>query len=312
MGKRNKGWGSPGEKLSVGTNVNSFIKYRDQLMELGMVMFDWDFSSIEKNLRTNINPAYIERTEYFKGATIFFKDDVLGYLCLPVILGGPFSEDDKPKRRTAYSKSGYRKELNEDNSVIIYNSYLKKPSCYTVDFYARQLSDLEESIMVNCKAQKTPVAILCPENERLTMKNLYLQYDGNMPFIFGQNDLNLGQIKAISTGAPFVADKLYQIKMQLWNEALTHLGISNVSYQKKERLVSDEVIRNMGGTIASRYSRLDMRRQAVEEINDKFGLNISVDYRDDFRQTDDENMIGDDTSNNPNKPVAMVEDLRTR
>lgn len=312
MAKRNKGFGSQGDRRSIYSNANAYIKYRDQLMELGMVMFDWDFSSIDKELRKNLNPAYIERTEYFKGATIFFKDDVLGYLCLPVILGGPFNEEDMPTRRTAYSKSGYRKELTEENSVIIYNSYLKKPSCYTVDLYASQLADLEESIMVNCKAQKTPVAILCPENERLSMKNLYLQYDGNQPFIFGEKDLNIGEIKSISTGAPFVADKLYQIKMQTWNEALTHLGISNVSYQKKERLVSDEVIRNMGGTIASRYSRLDMRRQAVEEINDKFGLDISVDYRDDFRQTDDENMIGDDTSNNPNKPTAMIEDLRTR
>ena len=88
--------------------------------------------------------------------------------------------------------------------------------------------------------------------------------------------------------APYVADKLYTLKTQYWNEALTYLGISNLNIQKKERLISDEAIRSQGGTIASRYSRLSERRNACDKINDMFGLNISVDFREDFRQTDDE------------------------
>lgn len=314
MGRKNKSyWGNKNDKRQLEGNVNSFIKYRDQLMELGMSMIAWDFSKMGKEERQFLTQRQIEWNEYYKGATVFFKDEELGsYLCLPVMLSGPFDLDDIPKRRVAYAKNGYRKELDENNSVVIYNNYLRKPSCYTVNHYASMLSDLEESVMVNCKAQKTPVAIVCDENERLSMINLYEQYDGNYPFIFGQKNLNLGNIKSISTGAPFVADKLYQIKMQIWNEALTHLGISNISYQKKERLVSDEVIRNMGGTIASRYSRLEVRRDAVEKIKDMFGVEIKVDYREDYRQTDDENMIGNESEKGDGNPKPMVEDLRTR
>lgn len=310
--KRNQ-WGNTRDRNELGDNVNSYTKYRDQLSSLGMSMFDWDFSSISKEERKSLNVRFIERTEFYKGATVFFKDDDLGmYLCMPVILGGDWDNNDEPKRRVAYSRNGYRKQLDETNSVIIYNNFLRKPSCYDVNWEAARLADLEQSIDVNCKAQKTPVLILCSENERLTMENLYNQYEGNYPFIFGEKDLNVRDVRSIGTGAPFVADKMYQIKMQIWNEALTHLGISNVSYQKKERLVSDEVIRNMGGTVASRYDRLVPRREAVERINDMFGVDISVDFRDDYRQTDDENMIGDETSGNENKPTQMVEDLRTR
>lgn len=314
MGRKNKTyWGNKNDKRQLEGNVNSFIKYRDQLMELGMSMIAWDFSKIGKDERQFLTQRQIEWNEYYKGATVFFKDEELGsYLCLPVMLSGPFDLDDIPKKRVAYAKNGYRKELDESNSVVIYNNYLRKPSCYTVNHYASMLSDLEENVMVNCKAQKTPVAIVCEENERLSMINLYEQYDGNYPFIFGQKNLNLGNIKSISTGAPFVADKLYQIKMQIWNEALTHLGISNISYQKKERLVSDEVIRNMGGTIASRYSRLEVRRDAVEKIKDMFQINIEVDFREDFRQTDDENMVKSETEENSGNPSAMVRDYRTR
>ena len=315
MGRKNKTyWGTKNDKRQLEGNVNSFIKYRDQLMELGMSMIAWDFSKIGKEERQFLTQRQIEWHEYYKGATVFFKDEELGsYLCLPVMLSGPFDLDDIPKKRVAYAKNGYRKELDESNSVVIYNNYLRKPSCYTVNHYAGMLSDLEESVIVNCKAQKTPVAIICEENERLSMVNLYEQFDGNYPFIFGQKNLNLGNIKSISTGAPFVADKMYQIKMQIWNEALTHLGISNISYQKKERLVSDEVIRNMGGTIASRYSRLEVRRDAVEKIKDMFGIQIEVDFREDFRQTDDdENMVKSETEEGAGNPTAMVKDYRTR
>lgn len=314
MGKNRKNrWGNTADKYELSDNVNSFIKYRDQLMELGMTMIGWDFSKISKEKRQFLNQRQIEYHEYFKGATVFFEDKELGaYLCLPVILGGQFDLDDIPKKRVAYAKNGYRKELDETNSVIIYNNYLRKPSCYTVNHYANRLADLENAIDVNCKAQKTPVAIICDENERLSMENLYAKYEGNYPFIFGERDLDLKGIRAIQTGAPFVADKMYQIKMQIWNEALTHLGISNISYQKKERLVSDEVIRNMGGTIASRYSRLEVRRDAVEKIKDIFGIEIDVDFREDYRQTDDENIISNETESETKEATPMVVDMRTR
>lgn len=313
MGKRRNKWGNTSDKFELSDNVNSFIKYRDQLMELGMTMIGWDFSKISKEKRQFLNQRQIEYHEYFKGATVFFEDKELGaYLCLPVILGGQFDLDDVPKKRVAYAKNGYRKELDESNSVIIYNNYLRKPSCYTVNHYANRLADLENAIDVNCKAQKTPVAIICDENERLSMENLYAKYEGNYPFIFGERDLDLKGIRAIQTGAPFVADKMFQIKMQIWNEALTHLGISNISYQKKERLVSDEVIRNMGGTIASRYSRLEVRRDAVEKIKDMFHVDIDVDFREDFRQTDDENIISNETESETKEAKPMLVDLRTR
>lgn len=109
---------------------------------------------------------------------------------------------------------------------------------------------------------------------------------GNEPFIFGDKNLDLSGIKTLDTTSPYVADKLYDLKTQYWNEALTYLGISNVNTVKKERMITDEVQRNLGGTIASRYSRLFMRQQACEQINKMFGLNISVDYREDMQVLD--------------------------
>ena len=164
-------------------------------------------------------------------------------------------------------------------------------------------------IDVNVNAQKTPVLIRCTEQERLTLKNLYMQYDGNQPFIFGDKELATKPLEAITTEAPYVADKIYTLKTQYWNEMLTFRGISNLNIQKKERLASDEVTRSQGGTIASRYSGLNARRRACDMINDMFGLKIECDYREDFREQDDEYMILSETEGEG--IVRIHEDLRS-
>ena len=65
-----------------------------------------------------------------------------------------------------------------------------------------------------------------------------------------------------------------------WNEFLRLIGIANMAYQKKERNIRDEITAMQGGTIASRYSRFNPREKAVKQINDKWGLNIEVEYYD--------------------------------
>lgn len=94
----------------------------------------------------------------------------------------------------------------------------------------------------------------------------------------------------MKTDAPYICDKIYELKTKIWNEALTYLGISNVSVEKKERLITDEVDRSQGGVLASRYSRLVARQQACEQINKMFGLNVWCEYREDFDTGVERNM----------------------
>jgi hypothetical protein len=176
--------------------------------------------------------------------------------------------------------------------------------------YAKKLYNLDRIIDVNANAQKTPVLIRVPETQRMTATNVYKEWDGNQPVIYGEKDLDPNMLAVMKTDAPYVADKIYQLKTQYWNEALTYLGISNLNIQKKERLVSDEVVRAQGGTIASRYSRLQARREACDKINEIFGLNVDVDYREDFREADDETMFAGDSGDG--KMKDMVVDLRTQ
>lgn len=257
-------------------NNATFRQYYNRLTELSISMFEW------KNLPDTIDPRFLELTLFKDGQAVFFKDEVMGYLALQNILGGNFDVYRIPIERRAYAVNGYQKSLDNKDSVIIYNNYLHTNSMLDVQMFAKRLYNLDRTIDVNANAQKTPILITCDDNERLSLENMYMQYDGNTPVIKGVSGLNPNAISVLSTGAPYVADKLYQLKTQIWNEALTYLGISNINITKKERLITDEVTRNQGGTIASRYSRLNARKDACKMINKMFGLNIDVDYREDF------------------------------
>ena len=239
-------------------------------------MFEW------KNLPDTIDERFLELTLFSEGKALFFKDEVIGDLALQVALSGPFDVYRIPMNRRAYSANGYQKQCDNTNSVIIWNNTMHTDSKLDVEMFAKKLYDIDMSIIVNAKSQKTPTLILCDEEEKLSLENIYMQYDGNKPVIFGKKGLNPNSVSAISTGAPYVADKLFELKTRYWNEALTYLGISNLAINKKERLISEEISKAMGSTIANRYARLNTRKQAAKEINRMFGLNVSVDYRDDF------------------------------
>lgn len=273
-------------------NNLTYRQYLNRLTELAISMFEW------KNLPKTVDARYLELHLFETGCMVYFKDEVIGDLCLDCIVNGRLDVYGNPLLRRAYSGyNNYQKLLKYNNSVIIWNNYLHGNSILDVEMFARRLYNIDRIIDVNANAQKTPVLLQGSEKQRLTLLNLYKEYDGNAPFIFGDKNLDINSLKAFSTNAPYVCDKLYQLKTQIWNEALTYLGISNINIQKKERLITDEVTRNQGGTIASRYSRLETRRQAVEKINEMFGTNIEVNYREDFQQVGYDNQPEDPGAN---------------
>lgn len=259
------------------TNNLTYMQYLNRLTELSVSMFEW------KNLPPTVDARYLELHLFETGSMVYFDDDVIGNLCLDCLPSGRLDVYGNPVLRRAYSGyNNYQKLLKESNSVIIWNNYLHTNSILEVKMFARRLYNLDRIIDVNANAQKTPVLIQGTEQQRLTLKNLYKEFDGNSPFIFGDKNLDLNSLKCLQTGAPYVCDKLYNLKQMYWNEALTYLGINNTGAQKRERMLSIESAQAQGGTISSRYSRLQSRREAVEKINAMFGTNIEVNYREDF------------------------------
>lgn len=267
MGRKKNRW------PSAQINNQTYIDYYQRLMEFAINMFEW------RNLPPTVDERFLELTLYEKGYCLYFNDEVVGNLALTCTIGGTLDVYRIPTERRAFAVNGYNKICTSQDSVLIFNNYLHTPTILTIELFARRLYEIERTIDVNVKAQKTPTLVLASEQQRLTMKNLYMQYDGNEPFIFGDKDMEFDGIKCLKTDAPYVADKLQVLKHQIWNEALTFCGIENSNQDKKERLVADEVGSNYGNIEAQRNVMLNARRQAADKINRMFGTNIEVGFR---------------------------------
>ena len=283
-------------------NVQSWAKYYDRLTSAYMSLGEF------KGLPSEVDERFMMLSMFYDGYILFFKDDVLDeYMALRATLGGMWSVYDIPKDRRAYASNGYHNDdLNETNSVIIYDNLLHSNPAFVIQEFAERLANLDRIIDINANAQKTPLLLRCDDRDRLTLENVYKKYSGNTPVIYGDKGMSPELIQAISTGAPYVADKLYELKSQIWNEALTFMGIPNVTDTKNERLIRDEVNRSQGGVIAMRQSRKKSINQACKQINEIFGLDMSWDYNEEYQENPDPEQGGGATVQNINEMIRQI------
>lgn len=257
-------------------NVDTYTYWYARLVEIAIAGFEW------KNLPPEIDPRFLEMILCFDGKALFYFDDDLGeYVALQFFNSSTLDIYREPFKRTAFSPAvNFRhKALDESESVIIWNNGLHLPEILPLRLYARRIAECERTIDVNIKGQKTPKIIRSTNEERLTLENLFKKYDGNIPFIFGSKNLaDMQDITVLDTTVPYIADKVQILKRQLFAEALTYFGIENANTEKKERLVSDEVASNFGGVEIARRTRLNARKLACRKINERFGLNIDVEF----------------------------------
>lgn len=263
--------------LSELQNVRTFDYYFNRLSNIAMSIFEWE------NLPDTVDPRFLELSIYRNGMCLFFKDDILDrFDALPCMLGGTFDTHNVPLIRRAYAANGYQYQCDENNSVIIYHNYMHGVPIWDIEMFATRLADYQRTEDVNVRAQKTPVLCLADDDQKAAWENIILSYEGNVPLMLGNKSLSIESLKVLKTDAPFTADKIEELRVQVWNDAMSYLGVSNVNVTKKERLITDEVQRNMGGVLASRYSPLEMRKQAANRINAMFGLDVNVKYREDI------------------------------
>lgn len=246
---------------------------QDQIL-IAITRYEWI------GLPKEIDYRYLEYILCTNGVAVFFKDDVLDeYATLQCTYGGPFDIYMIPTDRRAYAVNGYNKKLDNTNSVFIFNNFLRTNEMLKILNSAQRIYEIERAIDTNVKGQKTPLVIQCSDKQRLTLQNLYMKYDGNIPFIFADKSLDMGAIQAIKTDSPFVADKLEDLKKTKMNDFYTKMGIANSNITKRERVNTDEVLTNMGGVKLHKEIGLVARKQACEQINAMFGLNVSVRFR---------------------------------
>lgn len=256
-------------------NSQTYIDYLERMKKIVLSMFEW------VNLPDSMNSRYLEMCLYYKGQAALLYDDNYGFINTQAADSGYINIYGLPTLLNCYSYSFNAKrnlyvpdsgDGKSEECILVMNTYERIPTASTIELFAKRLAEAQRSADINIAAQRTPVVILTDKTQELSMKNMYAEYEGNTPVIFGdRSQLNLESIKALKTDAPFVARDIMDYKVQIWNEFLTTMGVSNLS-EKRERLISNEVDSNNELVNLNLQSFLAPRKQACKEFNQKFGF----------------------------------------
>lgn len=277
-------------------NYACYLMYRRQFITLAENVFIID------GLSTFCDIAYINKILLSRGQIAFFKDELIdkdALLALPFTTVGPLDIYGRPKRIIVAGQNGYNRRLNSGEFVIMYDNNGRYSILPDVLAYAERMALATRVIDINLSNQKLPRVWKTKTGSEKTIKDLVNNVNSNAETVITYDNIDLDDTTAVLTAVPYVADKVQEEKDHIYNEFLRFIGVANIEYKKKERNIKDEIKAMQGGTIASRFSRFESRKQAIDKIKEVFGIELKVRYYDGIPSSvDDLEDATEDSTNN--------------
>lgn len=268
------------------TNLLTYNKIKRKMIMLASNVFI--FKDIEEKA-PNIDIDYVNESLIYNGSVAWFYDEILGLLALPYTVLGQPDLYGRPVNIEVHGKVGsYHRKLKRDEFVIMYDNSGKYPLISDIVQDAERIGQCLRIEDVNVAQQKTSRIWTTDKDKELTVKNILNNVDGNVENVVAYDSVDVGNLTSVIAVAPYVTDKIDDHIRTLWESFYSHIGISSVLINKKERLIKDEMRASQGGTIASRFVRFNPRAKALEEIKKKFNIEIELAYYDGIPATYEE------------------------
>lgn len=246
------------------------------LSQLCLNRFKWE------NLPPSIEPRHIEKALFEHGQCFVFEHKEYGLIALPCNNSNQLNIYGEPTHVTVVGVGESFGQFNvKTDGVRILSNELCYPNILHIAYYTEMIAKTDETMLKNLEKLKMPYIIATTKENELTHRAILKKIKDGEDEIFVDSMLSNGGklgIEILNTGVNLLIDKLQAHKNNLMNEFLTIMGLNNTNANndKKERLLVDEVNVNNGEILM--YSELEykMRLTACEQINRKYGTNISV------------------------------------
>ena len=239
---------------------------------LSLNMFRWE------GLPQTIESRHIENSLFNYGLCLIVNDDDLGFISVPCNYEAYMNVNNVPTEvRTCgfnYVKTFDYISKDKNKCQLILNNDLAIGNEQYIYDYALRMFEVENCIRVNINQQKFPWFVNTTPNNKKTMETMFEKVMNGEPYILGSKD-QIGSVEVLTLNTPYIADKLNQYKYELEREVLSFHGLNN-NFEKKERLLVDEVNSNNDFIDRNVEIMYRQRQLACESLNKKFNWNVRV------------------------------------
>jgi hypothetical protein len=226
-----------------------------------------------------MDERYIKRMLLEHGLVTIHEEALSGELvCLPSSISSTLDINGNPTDYNVWGANGFTAIVPADDCAVIWHNDARSPYIQDIRFFAERLSNIERAITMNVDGQKTVPIFEVAADEILNATQTYEQITQNTPVIFERLGNSTAREAVYFPTAPFTGDKLMDLFNATWNEFYTFIGINNANNDKKERLVTDEVTSNDEQIDISRALWIEPIARGLVEANEKFGLEMMIEY----------------------------------
>ena len=243
----------------------------ESLFMMAVSSFEWE------GLYDGLPSWLLERYLFDCGRVAAFRDPEYGFMLLPAWPVGPLDVQYNYKNYLVVGL-GYQRQIDREDCVLIYNNSAHTGSWLTVMNYSQAINEINMTDRLNIKQLRFPWIFGGDEETVNSLKAAITQVENNIFAIFTNKTIQAELQRGVDgrTEVKYIGDDMKKHRDDLYNECLTLLGFDNIPITKKERLITSEVQSNNQQIQFFRNDRLKNRQRAVDEINRRFGENISV------------------------------------
>ena len=244
-------------------------------------LFVWE------NLPEKIDKDFLNACLFLNGFCAFFNNDNNLYCNFGGLGGKPNENYYSTLFTLANPILGSKQYTIDDDCIIMYNTDSDKQLLNlagTGGMYpllhqtATLLTDNVQSInsaQINTRVQ-TVFTVENDRQKRTAEEFIKRQYQGEPFSVILQDELQPFEVKNIETDTDKTITNLLELHQYIIADFYNNIGITTTPYQKRERLVTDEILSIDNMTACTIDGMLKARQEGCEKVNNMFGTNISV------------------------------------
>ena len=263
--------------------------FRKYLLQKAISVFKWQ-------LPEEWDPDYFKYTLYGLGYIAVLNTRSFGVICQGGALGG-YNLYYRPSYimiTNPLLKETITADIGSDCALIKlqpdYSSIMD-----IVNYYADQMALASEAMGMNLVNVKTGVVFGAKDKAQAeSYKKMFDKLADGDPAVFIDKNMLDDQGKpnwmpfVQNLGQQYITDKLLSDIRKIEAMFDTEIGIPNANTDKAERLITDEVNANNTETATRCELWLESIRRGIDDANNMFGLSLSVEWRVDPNQLQQE------------------------